>query len=130
MVTLTGITLAACSSTWSYVPENPTEGYQAYTATGVAAALNDGDTVVLYFWATRCPSCVAMMKDIEASADEIPENVTIFAVDFDEASELKKEYGVTDKHTTVYLNSDGEAVLNNTNKEYSLADILAWVEAL
>jgi hypothetical protein len=65
------------------------------------------------------------MKDIEASADEIPENVTIFAVDFDEASELKKEYGVTDKHTTVYLNSDGEAVLNNTNKEYSLADILA-----
>gem|GEM_PF-2439584 len=63
-------------------------------------------------------------KDIVANADQIPENLSIFALDYDEATELKESLDVTSKHTAIYLNHDGSVHTTNVAKEHTLDDIL------
>ncbi len=113
-----------------YVIENPTDNFQEYSQTWLDAALATWDNVVVYFWASRCPWCMALKKDIIAKSDTIPDWITILAADFDNSEELKTKYEVTKKHTTVYLTPDGTVAVKNTNKEHSLEDILAGVEWL
>lgn len=62
----------------------------------------------LYFSADWCSGCVALEKDLASS--ELPKSVAIFKADFDAESELKKEYGVTEKHTGVFFDATGEIV--------------------
>jgi len=91
--------LAGCSRWPSepYVIENPTDNYQEFSDVSLASAQDDGDTVVVYFGATRCPGCMALKNDIVANSDMIPDGVTILAADFDRSEELKEKYGVTKK---------------------------------
>ena len=73
---------------------------------------------------------MAMKDDIIAKSDTIPDGITVLAADFDLATELKEKYGVSKKHTTVYIKPDGTVATKNTNKEHSLEDILAGVQSL
>ncbi len=98
-----------------YVIENPTDNFQEYSDTGLETALAGEDTVVLYFWASRCPGCMALKNDIIAKSDTIPDGITIMAADFDTATALKELYGVTKKHTTVYISPDGTVATKNTH---------------
>ncbi len=65
-------------------------------------------TKVLFFHASWCPKCRALEEDILAS--EIPDNFTVFKVDFDNSNELRQRYGVTLQTTIVYVDDDGEAL--------------------
>jgi thioredoxin 1 len=80
---------------------------QEYTPEAVASA-SPGDTVVLFFHATWCPTCKQLADDIRANADDVPDDVRILLVDYDTATELKQKYGVTLQHTLVQVNSDGD----------------------
>lgn len=98
----------------SVIDEAITEGhtqsaYQAYDAAEVATAAETG-TAVLFFHASWCPTCRAAEADIEAKLDSIPENVTIFKVDYDTATALKKQYGITSQHTFVIVDQAGNEV--------------------
>jgi hypothetical protein len=42
--------------------------------------------------------------------DQIPSDLTIVVVDFDNATELRKLYGVTVQHTFVQIDASGEAI--------------------
>ncbi len=131
-LTLWAFALTGCSRWPSepYVVENPTSNFQEYSDVNLASAQEAWDTTVLYFGASRCPGCMALKNDIIAKSDTIPDGITILAADFDLATELKEKYGVSKKHTTVYITPDGTVATKNTNKEHSLEDILAWVEAI
>jgi len=52
------------------------------------------------------------------------------AADFDNADSLKETYGVTKKHTCVYIKPDGEVIKKNSNKEHSMEDILAELDTI
>ena len=52
------------------------------------------------------------------------------AADFDTDTALKDTYGVTSKHTTVYLSAEGEVLKTNTGKEYEIGDMIAELETL
>lgn len=131
--------LTACGGTWwpdaaaweanAYGPAQDTAGYQSYDDTKVDAALAAGNDVVIFFWATRCPPCMGLNKDLEENQDIIPANVSIFAADFDLSDDLKKKYWVTKKHTAVYLWADGSVNTMNTAKEHKLQHILDGIEA-
>lgn len=56
--------------------------YLPYTSTAVAQAKGN---VVLFFHASWCPTCVAANKDIEAHIKDIPKDLTILKVNYDEA---------------------------------------------
>ncbi len=121
------VLLTACNKwTWeAYWPAAWIEGYEAYTLSWVQTAVDNGDDVILYVWASRCPTCNALQKDIEANIDKIPAELKIFTIDFDTMdSDLKKRLEVTSKHTTLYLNHDWSTAIKNVNKEFTLDDIL------
>ena len=79
--------------------------YQDYSETALKEAKGNN---ILYFSASWCPSCVAAEKKLQA--EELPEGINVFKVDFDSATELRKKYWVTTKHTFVLLDENMEKV--------------------
>lgn len=80
--------------------------YSPYSSNAVSAALSSGKTVYLFFAASWCPACRSLDAGITGDLASIPKNVAIFKVDYDNSTDLKKQYGVTMQHTVVKLNSD------------------------
>ena len=81
------------------------------TLEGSEITLSDlrGRFVVLNFWATHCPPCVAEMKYFEAAAKEYPDELTILAVDIRETeSKLNEFFGDSERTFTVPMDTTGE----------------------
>ena len=66
--------------------------------------------VVLFFNAAWCSTCKVARDNFESSLDQIPADLTIVVVDFDNSTELRKRYGVTVQHTFVQIDASGEAI--------------------
>jgi len=95
-------------------PPNPvtaqnSKRYLAYNETEALAAAQTGK-VVLFFHAAWCPTCKSAHENIINNLNKIPENVTIFKLDYDTEKELKKKYEVTYQHTFVQIDANGEAI--------------------
>lgn len=82
--------------------------YESYSADKLALA--DSGDVVLFFRASWCPTCRALDADIKANLKNIPSNVTILDVDYDNSTTLKQKYGVTYQHTLVQVDSSGNQI--------------------
>lgn len=83
--------------------------YEAYSAEKIAMA-SATHNVVLFFRASWCPTCIAVDKDIKANLGNIPSDLTILDVNYDDSSLLKKKYGVTYQHTFVQVDKDGNMI--------------------
>lgn len=80
--------------------------YREYTESAV-----QGDTAakrILFFHAPWCPQCRALDEDIKSAA--IPNDVTIYKVDYDTNQELRKKYSVTLQTTFVSIDKSGDQV--------------------
>ena len=82
-------------------------GYQVYSPELVANALKSGQKVALFFHATWCPSCKSLNNTLESNLSTISSDSLIVKVDYDQYTDLKKQYRVVSQHTTVQLNADG-----------------------
>ncbi len=69
----------------------------------------EGD-IVLFFNAVWCPTCRAFKRDLLKNISDIPEGLTIFSVDYDSYTDLKKKYKIRYQHTYVQLGKDGEQI--------------------
>lgn len=98
--------------------------YEEYAAEKIAQNSQD---VILYFSAPWCPTCRALGQDIEEREDEIPSGVTILKADYDSEVELKQKYGVTQQHTLVQVDADGELIKKWIGSP-NLDDILTKME--
>ena len=84
--------------------------YLDYSETNLANAQKKGLTV-LFFAATQwCHTCSALEKEIIERQSEIPENVTILKVDYDNDRAMNQQYSITTQHTQVVLDEDGNEV--------------------
>lgn len=81
-----------------------------------------GTKVVYFFHASWCPTCRATEKAIEE--DGIPAGLTLVKVDFDSETDLRKTYGITQQHTFVQVDEDGDELAKWTGT-ISGADIKA-----
>ena len=61
--------------------------------------------VVLFFAASWCPTCQSTVKSLDA--DGVPAGLTVVSVDYDAATDLKQQYGVTVQHTFVQVDEAG-----------------------
>lgn len=77
--------------------------YTDYTTEKVA---NTSGVRLLFFHAPWCPQCRALEADIKAAS--LPDNVTIFKVDYDTNQSLRSKYGVTIQTTVVKINDAAE----------------------
>ena len=66
--------------------------------------------VVLFFKANWCPTCISLDKDITSKSEKIPAGTTILKLDYDNSTDLKKQYGVTQQHTLVQVDSNGTLI--------------------
>lgn len=62
--------------------------------------------VVLFFSAPWCPTCQASVNSL--NTDGVPEGLAVVDVDFDTATDLRQEYGVTVQHTYVQVDESGQ----------------------
>ena len=79
--------------------------YEAYTG-----SLAPTGRQVLFFHAAWCPTCRSADANITSKLSDIPTDVTIHKVDYDDSSDLKKKYGVTYQHTFVQVDASGEMI--------------------
>ncbi|HSO03503.1 MAG TPA: thioredoxin family protein, partial [Candidatus Limnocylindrales bacterium] len=66
---------------------------------------HESGDVVLFFNASWCPTCQSTVKSLDA--DGVPAGLTVVSVDYDAATELKKQYGITVQHTFVQVDEAG-----------------------
>lgn len=99
--------------------------YESYSPDKIAKAENGN--VVLFFHAAWCPECRALDKDIKANLENIPANLTILDVDYDQYSDLKKKYKVTYQHTMVQVDKDGN-LLKKWSGSPTLASLVLQVQ--
>ena len=82
----------------------PTLGGPDITLSGLR-----GKSVVLNFWTTQCPPCVAEMKYFEAAAKKYPDELTILAIDIRESeSKVREFFGDDEINFIVPLDSTGQ----------------------
>lgn len=79
--------------------------YEDYSPEKISKAASG--KVVLFFKASWCPSCNAIDKDIVANLKNIPKDINILKVNYDNSNDLKQKYSVTYQHTFVQVDSNG-----------------------
>lgn len=94
--TTTTTTPTTTSTAGSYLP---------YSAQAVASASGEK---ILFFHAQWCPQCKSLERDIKQTT--LPENVTVFEVDYDTNQDLKQKYGVTLQTTLVKVDDAGNLI--------------------
>jgi thiol-disulfide isomerase/thioredoxin len=80
--------------------------------------------VVLFFHASWCPKC----RDTDSSAKSgMPSGLTLVKVDYDSATKLRQQYGVTLQHSFVQIDENA----NSLKKWVGTYDdnSVAWVKA-
>lgn len=103
------------------------EGYQEFDQEAFDVAVAWGKNVVLFFHASRCPSCIALDKDLKENKNDIADDTVIFQVNYDEATDLKQEYKVNAQHTLVYVDENKE-VIKTERWSATLTDIVENIQ--
>jgi thiol-disulfide isomerase/thioredoxin len=71
---------------------------------------------VLFFYASWCPTCRSAEADIKQKRTQIPDDVTIIRVNYNDPQtdndekELARKYGITYQHTFVQIDSSGKEI--------------------
>lgn len=98
---------AASSSEKSGASSEKAAGAYIDYATYKADKTKYADTnTVLYFYASWCPSCTTLDKNLTDNG--VPANLTIVKVDYDKEKDLKETHKVTQQHTFVKVDQDGK----------------------
>ena len=88
--------------------------------------LENREYIILQFYATWCYSCVSEDKLIKNNFNNLPENILIFRINFNDENtddyekELAKKYGVTERYDKIIL-KNGEfekKIVGHQNKEW------------
>ncbi len=94
------------SSNASTPPTSASAGaYLDYSEDALASASGEK---IIFFHAPWCPQCRALEESIKKGT--IPSGVSIFKVDYDSSTDLKKKYGVTLQTTLVKVDDSGNLV--------------------
>jgi thiol-disulfide isomerase/thioredoxin len=63
---------------------------------------------VYFFAASWCPDCREDYEDLKAGLYRLPANLSVIFVDYDNAADLKKKYGVPIQDVFVQIDEKGE----------------------
>jgi thiol-disulfide isomerase/thioredoxin len=85
-----------------------TAGYISYETYSASPEKYSASNVVLFYNAYWCSTCKAARDGFESGLGEIPEDLTIVLVDFDENTEMRKKHDVIVQHTFVQIDSAGK----------------------
>jgi thiol-disulfide isomerase/thioredoxin len=92
--------------------------YEEYAPNKISEKGENG-RVLLFFYASWCPSCRSLDKDINKNLANIPENLTILKTNYDKEDELKSKYKVTYQHTLVEVDREGNMLKKWTGGDFA-----------
>jgi thiol-disulfide isomerase/thioredoxin len=72
--------------------------------------VDDYAQTILFFTADWCPSCVNVDEEIQKDKKQIPTDVAIVKVDFDDDEGLRETYNVDKQHTFILIGVDGKEI--------------------
>lgn len=136
VVIVSGFIFSACSPNISSAPPStPATSNDAQVTEAAVTAKNSyvkysdelfeslkgKQKFVLFFHASWCPTCRKLDKNINANLDKLPENA-ILKIDYDTATELKKEYGIRVQHTLVFYDVNGKVVKTDIGTRFDKID--------
>lgn len=85
--------------------------YSQYSAENLEIALEDYESVVLFFHADWCPTCRNLDKEILENFELLQKDqIAIVKVNYDTEKQLKNKYNITLQHTLVLLDKDGNEI--------------------
>lgn len=84
--------------------------YLDYSEQNLASSQKFGKTVLFFAATTWCSNCIALDKEIKTRIRELPRNVTILKVDYDNNKKTKAKYVVTMQTTLVLLDKNGREI--------------------
>jgi len=90
------------------------------------AELKGSKPFVLFFHADWCPTCRRMEKDILEDLANYPAGTTFLKTDYDQETDLKKDYSIRVQSTVVVVDANGEVVYQATDP--ALDDLKAAIE--
>ncbi len=82
--------------------------YTDYTDYENSMATAHEGTVVLFFHAEWCHACRDADEALTKSG--VPDGITVVKVDYDDRVDLRQRYGVTQQHTFVQIDEQGESI--------------------
>jgi len=97
--------------------------YVTYADYSGAMSRYDGMAIVYYFYSSSSPVCQQKDAALMSGTGAIPAKVTIVKVDFDTATDVKQNYGVTVSDTFVKVDSTGAKAMTWSGQPVS--DVLA-----
>jgi thiol-disulfide isomerase/thioredoxin len=101
-------------------------GYISYETYAAALEKYSASNVVLFYNAYWCSTCKAARDGFESGLGEIPEDLTIVLVDFDENTEMRKKHDVIVQHTFIQIDSAG----NELQRWYGSTTVAELVEKI
>ncbi len=93
---------------------NATNSYQEFSDTVLLENLDKRR--ILFFYANWCPTCKAAEQDIQANMHQLPTDVVVIRVNYndtdtdDSEKELARNYAITYQHTFVYIDAQNNAI--------------------
>lgn len=92
--------------------------YQDYTKANFNNASSNGN-ILLFFAATKwCNTCTKLDEEIKLRSVEIPDNLTILKVDYDNDKKTVNDFSVTIQTTLVLLDSTGKELDRWVNGDF------------
>lgn len=112
------------------VPSSSTASMIA-TATPVYAAYKDdvignGESSVLFFYASWCPFCKENDKILGKAYSEGAAHRSTYKIDYDTATELKRRFGIVTQDTFVLIDGNGD--VKRTAIHPTVADLLSFLQ--
>lgn len=98
--------------------------YLPYTPTALAQASGN---IVLFFYASWSPAGIATNNDITEKKDTISKDLTILRVNFDDADDMKEQYGIKEQQTFVQVTNTGE-LIKKWRGANTLEDIMQQIQ--
>lgn len=84
--------------------------YVEYSDAAFTKASKNGNTLLFFAATLWCNSCSALDDEIKERSNTIPDGITILKVDYDNDRATSTKYGVTQQHTLVYLDANGNEI--------------------
>lgn len=84
--------------------------YLDYSEQNLVSAQRNGKPVLFFAATLWCQTCSELDKEINERRGSLPTDVTILKVDYDNDRDVKSKYGVTQQHTLIQLDSNGNEV--------------------
>ncbi len=84
--------------------------YLDYSSQNFVVSQKNGRTLLFFAATTWCSNCIELEKQIKAHITELPRDITILKVDYDNDKETKAEYAAAIQTTLVLLDKNRKEI--------------------